>query len=138
MWFLLFYFLIQYISHYWKCFFRFKEILTSVFGVPLSEYRHPKTKHTLFRHFYYLVFKWFDHVIRLTIQITYIWHHKKRFFYGFQTTIQKTGPYDNPTCLDHLNTRLDRYSDGYCILCQFNNYLAIPANCQSRTVSCVN
>ena len=26
----------------------------------------------------------------------------------------KTGPFDNPTCLDLLNTRLVWYSDGYC------------------------
>ena len=27
----------------------------------------------------------------------------------------KTGPFDNRTCLDHSNTGLVRYSDGYCI-----------------------
>ena len=46
---MLFYFLIQYILHYWKCFFRFNEILTLVFRVLLSEYQHPKTEHTFVR-----------------------------------------------------------------------------------------
>ena len=38
----------------------------------------------------------------------------------------KTGPFDNRTCMGHLNTGLVRYSDGYCILKRVNMKISKP------------
>ena len=39
---------------------------------------------------------------------------KRHIFFCFSDHHSKTRPFDNQTHLDHLNTRLVRYSDGYC------------------------
>ena len=39
---------------------------------------------------------------------------KEIFFFRFSDHHLKIGPFNNQTFLDHLNTRLVRYSDGYC------------------------
>ena len=42
-----------------------------------------------------------------------------------------TGPFDNGTQIYHLNTRLVRYSDGYCIL---SNILAVKFDATENNV----
>ena len=70
------------------------------------------------------IFKWSDHVIWWTIWIPDILDHKKTFLAQFLDHHSKSGPFDNLTCSDHSNTRLVRYSDGYCTWCL--KHLPVP------------
>ena len=71
------------------------------------------SEHSTFRTLFCPVFKGSDRVIRQTIWIPDILDHKTDIFVRFSDCHSKTGPFDNQTCLDHLNTRLVQYSDGY-------------------------
>ena len=64
-----------------------------------------------------------------TIWVLDILDHKPDFFVRFSDHHWSTGPFDNRTQIYHLNTRLVRYSDGYCtcfesqFFCQFLPFL---------------
>ena len=75
---------------------------------------HLKSKHLTFQTLFCTVFKWSDHVIRLNIWILNILDRKTHFFVWFSDHPAKSRPFDNRTHLDHMNTRLVWYSDGYC------------------------
>ena len=94
--------------------------------------KHLKSKHLTFWTLFCPVFKWSVQMIRQNIwkpdildHITYIFvlfsghHHLK-------TGISTPRPFDNQTCLDHLNTRLVCYSDGYCTECLNTVSIRIP------------
>ena len=53
--------------------------------------------------------------IRRTIKKTDIFYHKTEIFdHKIKNVYPVFKPFDNRTHLDHLNTRLVQYSDGYC------------------------
>ena len=62
------------------------------------------------------VFKWKSHTTWRTIQIQDISDHNQAFSVRFSDHHLNTGPFDNPTHIYHLNTRLVRYWGGCCIL----------------------
>ena len=62
-----------------------------------------------------LVYKWQGpDYIRLLRLLDY--HSNFGLFCPLFRCHLNTGPFDNRTIFDHLNTRLVRYSDGYCML----------------------
>ena len=74
------------------------------FSLKIQDQSSARTKHT-----------GLNHKIRWTIRIPDILDHKTDIFVQFSDHHSKPGPFDNLKHLDHLNTRLLRYSDGYCV-----------------------
>ena len=80
--------------------------------------KHLKSEHLTFRTLFCTVFKSSYHVIRRTIRIPDILNHKTGTFSRFSYHHSKSRPFNNWAHLDHSNTRLVWYSDGYCIFKQ--------------------
>ena len=106
----------MYIQKYRK---KYVYVLQKAFSSHLNT-EHLKLEHLTFRTLFWPVFIWTDHMIRQTIRN---WNTITDIFVQFSDHHSKSWPFHNRRRLDHLNTRLVLYSDGYWLYLKLNSPL---------------